>query len=112
MNPSRKELIWRDRLPLMAGGSFSHLRKAGNLDLTLGGNYYKNQGYREGDYDNHIRGNTALRYRFEKIQGLEMGLAASAMYVDKSDFLLWLDADSGAYRQAPASVTPNRTSES
>jgi len=106
MNPARKELIWKDRLPLMAGGSFSHLRKAGNLDLTLGGNYYKNEGYREGDYDNHIRGNTAFRYRFEKIQGLEIGLAASAMYVDKSDFLLWVDADSGAYRQAPASITP------
>jgi iron complex outermembrane receptor protein len=28
------------------------------------------------------------------------------MYVDKSDFLLWVDADSGAFKQPPASLTP------
>jgi outer membrane cobalamin receptor len=106
MNPKRRELIWWDRTPLFAGGSFSHLRKAGNLDLSLGGNYYKNEGYREGEYESRIRGNVGLRYRFKKAQGLSIGLAASAMYMDKGDFLLWLDADSGAYRQNPESLTP------
>ena len=106
MNPARKELIWWDSQPLFAGVSFSHLRKIGNLDLSLGGNYYKDEGYREGDYENRIRGNLGLRYRFKKVQGLAAGLDISAMYVDKSDFLLWLDADSGAFRQPPASLTP------
>lgn len=106
MNPVRKELIWWDHQPLFAGASFSHLRKIGNLDLSLGGNYFKDEGYREGDYQNRIRGNVGLRYRSKKIQGLSAGLALSAMYVDQSDFLLWQDADSGAYRQPPASLTP------
>ena len=106
MNPSRKELIWWDHQPFFAGGSFSHLRKIGKLDLTLGGNYFKNEGYREEDYENRIRGNVGLRYRFEKVKGLSVGLAASAMYIDQSDFLLWVDADSGAYRQNPESMTP------
>jgi outer membrane cobalamin receptor len=106
MNPARKELIWRDGPPLFAGGSFSHLRKIGNLDLSLGGNYYKDQGYREGEYENRIRGNMGLRYRFKKIQGLAVGVAASAMYLDQGDFLLWQNADSGAYRQNPESLTP------
>jgi len=106
MHPARKELIWWDKLPLFAGGSFSHLRKAGNLDLSLGGNYFKNEGYREGEYENRIRGNVGLRYRFTKVRGLAVGLSASAMYVDNSDFLLWQNADSGAYRQNPASMTP------
>ena len=106
MNPSRKELIWWDHQPFFAGGSFSHLRKIGKLDLTLGGNYVKNEGYREEDYENRIRGNVGLRYRFEKVQGLSVGLAASAMYMDQSDFLLWQDADSGAFRQNPESMTP------
>jgi len=106
MNPSRNELIWWDRQPLFAGGSFSHLRKIGKLDLTLGGNYFKNEGYREEDYENRIRGNVGLRYRFAKVEGLSVGLAASAMYLDQSDFLLWQDADSGAYRQNPESMTP------
>ncbi len=106
MNPARKELIWWDSQPLFAGASFSHLRKIGNLDLSLGGNYFKDEGYREGDYQNRIRGNVGLSYRSKKIQGLVGGLAISAMYVDQSDFLLWLDADSGAYRQNPESMTP------
>jgi iron complex outermembrane receptor protein len=106
MKPEREELIWRDGPPLFTGGSFSHLRKIGNLDLSLGGNYFKDEGYREGEYENRIRGNTGLRFRFKKIQGLAAGVAASAMYVDMGDFLLWQDADSGAYRQNPASMTP------
>jgi iron complex outermembrane receptor protein len=106
MNPSRRELIWREGQPCFAGGSFSHLRKIGKLDLSLGGNYYKNEGYREEEYENRIRGNVGLRYRFEKVEGLAVGLSASAMYVDQSDFLLWQDADSGAYKQNPESMTP------
>lgn len=106
MNPARKELIWWEGQPLFAGGSFSHLRKVGNLDLSLGANYFKDEGYREGEYESRIRGNVGLRYRFKKVQGLSVGLTASAMYLDKGDFLLWLDADSGAYRQNPESLTP------
>ena len=106
MNPGRKELIWWDHQPVFAGASFSHLRKIGNLDLSLGGNYFKDEGYREGDYENRIRGNLGFRYRSKKIEGLSAGMAISAMYVDKSDFLLWQDADSGAYQQPPASLTP------
>ncbi len=105
MNPARQELIWWDRQPMFTGGSFSHLRKIGNLDLTLGGNYFKDEGYREGEYENRIRGNVGLLYRFKKVQGLTVGLATSAMYVDQGDFLLWQDADSGAYRQNPESMT-------
>ena len=72
MNPERRELIWWDRQPLYAGGSFSHLRKAGNLDISLGGNYFKDEGYREGEYENRLRGNVGLRYRSEKVKGLSV----------------------------------------
>jgi iron complex outermembrane receptor protein len=106
MNPARKELIWWEDQPLFAGGSFTHLRKIGNLDLSMGGNYFKDEGYREGDYESRIRGNVGLRYRFKKVQGLSLGMTASAMYVDQGEFLLWQNADSGAYRQNPESMTP------
>lgn len=106
MNPARKELAWWDRQPHFAGGSFSHLRKAGNLDVSLGANYFKDEGYREGEYENRIRGNLGLKYRSKKVPGLVLGLSTSGMYMDQSDFLLWQDADSGAYRQSPGSFTP------
>lgn len=106
MHPKRQELVWWEGTPLQAGGSFSHLRKTGNLDLSLGGNYFKDEGFREGEYETRVRGNVGLRYRFKKVQGLAAGLAASAMYVDQGDFLLWQNADSGAYRQNPELMTP------
>jgi len=106
MDPERDELVWWDRRPFYAGSSFSHLRKIGNLDLSVGGNYHKNEGYREGDFENRIRGNLALRYQFKKVRGLTAGISTSAMYIDQADFLLWLNADSGAYRQNPETLTP------
>lgn len=106
LEPERKEMVWWDRKPFMAGASFSHLRKIGNLDLSVGGNYYKNEGYRTGDRDHNLRGNLALRYRFKKMERLSVGLNLSGMYVDKSDFLLWQDADSGIYIQNPGTIVP------
>ena len=72
----------------------------------MGGNYFKNQGYREDEYEHRVRGNLALRYRFPKVQGLSVGLSASAMYIDHADFILWQNADSGAYRQNPLALAP------
>ncbi len=105
-NPRRNELVWWDHQPIQTGATFSHLRKIGNLDLTAGGNYYRDEGYREYDYENRIRGNLALRYRSKKNRGLVYGITSSAMYIDQADFLLWVDADSGAYRQNPETRTP------
>ena len=106
MDPRRKELIWWERQPLFAGASFSHLRKAGNLDLSVGGNYYTDEGYREYDYEHRIRGNLALRYIFKNIRGLSAGVSSSGMYIDQCDFLLWANADSGAFRQRPETTAP------
>ena len=103
MNPRREELIWWDRNHMNAGISASHLRKIGNLELSVGGNYYKDEGYRENEFEDRIRGNLGLRYRFRKVKGLSAGITASAMYMDQADFYIWVDADSGAYRQSPES---------
>ncbi len=104
MDPRRKEMVWWDRNPLMRGVSASHSRKIGNLDLTVGGNYFKDEGYRTGDFQHRIRGNLGLRYRFKKIERLSAGISISGMYVDQADFLLWQDADSGVYIQNPSTV--------
>jgi iron complex outermembrane receptor protein len=106
MDPRRKEMIWWDRNPGFLGTSFSHLRKIGRLDLSLGGNYYKNEGYRELEHEDRIRGNLGLRYTFEKVKGLSAGLNMSAMHLNVADFLFWQNADSGAYRQNPDSYAP------
>jgi len=106
LEPERKELVWWDKMPVFTGASFSHLRKIGNLDLSIAGNYFNDEGYRELEFERRIRGNLGLRYHFKKLRGLSIGVTASAMYLEAADLILWLDADSGAYRQSPDSYTP------
>lgn len=106
LEPGRKEMVWWDRSPLFTGASVSHLRKAGNLDLSIGGNYYKDQGYRELEHEDRIRGNLGLRYTFERAKGLSAGVNLSGMYIKVADFIFWQNADSGAYRQNPDSYAP------
>ncbi|MFW6328323.1 MAG: TonB-dependent receptor plug domain-containing protein, partial [Bacteroidota bacterium] len=103
MEPERSELVWWDKVPVYTGASFSHLRKIGNLDFSVAGNYFNDEGYRELEFEKRIRGNLGLRYHFEKLRGLSVGVTASAMYLEVADFILWQNADSGAYRQSPES---------
>ena len=103
MAPRRKEMVWWELNPRFAGASFSHLQKIGNLDLSVGGNYFRNEGYRELEHQEGIRGNLGLRYTFRKVKGLSAGVNISAMYFDHANFIFWIDADSGAYRQNPDS---------
>ena len=99
LNPQRKELIWWDRQPLFGGCSFFHSARKGNLGIVIGSYLYSNQGYRENEDDKWARFNMNLGYRDKKIRGLSYGVNMNTMYQDKIDFLLWQDADSGAYRQ-------------
>lgn len=104
-DPERKELLWRDRQPLFMGASATHSRKIKHLDLIAGLNLYRDEGYRENEYDNRARMNINLNYRNQKIQGLSYGLNMNGMLTKKADFLIWVDADSGAYRQNPQAVS-------
>lgn len=105
MKPERKELIWWDSPRCFAGGSASHSRKAGNLDIVADGYLYNDQGYREDEFDKLARLNTKLRYRSKKLSGLTYGLNTGGMITTQGDFFLWENADSGAYLQNPAGTS-------
>jgi outer membrane cobalamin receptor len=105
LDPRRKELVWWDRQPLFMGGSATHSRKIKNLDLITGINLYRDEGYRENDYNDRAKMNVNLNCRNQKIKGLSYGLNMNGMLTKASDFLIWMDADSGAYRQNPQAVS-------
>ncbi len=105
MEPARKEMVWWERTPMFAGADFSHSRKIRNLDLVLGGNLFRDEGYREQEYDDRVRMNVGLKHRPRKVVGLSYGINIYGMWTDKSDFLLWRDAYTGAWRQNPQSVS-------
>src|SRR4030042_5255144 len=79
--------------------------KAGKLDVVFGGDGFSDGGYRENEWEQRLRFNVNLLYRDRKVTGLSYGMNTNAMFLDKIDFFLWQDADSGAYRQN-TSATP------
>lgn len=108
LNPKRNELKWWGQTqPLFVGSNLFHMQRYKNLDIVLGSSGYSDNGYRQSETEERIRGNFNLRYRIPKKDGWAVGLNGNFMNIDKTDFFLWQNADSGAWRQDPASVTRN-----
>jgi outer membrane cobalamin receptor len=106
-SPKRKELShWWEKNPGFAGGSFATSRKLGNFDLVLGANAFNDQGYRQMDYEERIRVNFKLRHNPSRVKGLSYGLNTNVQWQNTSDFLIWQNADSGAFLQRPDAITP------
>ncbi len=106
MKPKRKELVWWEQPRWWAGTSFLHARNFRRASLVVGGDLYRNTGYRQKEYEKRARLNFSLTCRPEKVKGLTYGVDFNGMLVDKSDFFLWQDADSGAWKQAAAGISP------
>jgi outer membrane cobalamin receptor len=101
-----KPLKWWDNAnPVYTGANFFHSRKIGNLDLVVGGNIFSDEGYRELEKEQRGRLNFNTRYRFKNIEGLSAGVNANAMWTQGGLFLIWQDADSGAYRPMGGEVS-------
>ena len=100
--PKRKELVWwQDGNPTYSGINFYHAQKIQKFDVVVGGNLYSDDGYRYLEKEQRYRVNTNLRYRFgKKLQGLQVGVNANTIRTTGGLFLIWQDADSGAYRPA------------
>src|SRR6218665_1030881 len=99
--PKRRELVWwQDGNPTFAGVKFTHAQKIKNLGLVSGANVYNDEGYRYLETEQRYRANINLRYRFKKIKGLSVGVNANTIRTQGGLFLIWQDADSGAYRPA------------
>jgi outer membrane receptor protein involved in Fe transport len=91
---------WTSANPTYTGTNFLHSRQVGNLDVVVGAAIFSDEGYREGEKEQRGRANFNLRYRSKKIEGLNIGLNGNGMYTKGGLFLIWQDADSGAYRPA------------
>ncbi|HFB61360.1 MAG TPA: TonB-dependent receptor [Bacteroidetes bacterium] len=105
--PKRRELAWWWKAnPWFGGIRFSHARKIKNFDLVLGADAYGDAGYREKNYERHIRFDAKIRYRPKKLEGLSFALQSIVQAQSTSDFFLWQNADSGAFLQQPAGIAP------
>ena len=105
--PKRKEMSWWwDNYPLFAGASFSHLRKIGDVDLVAGAHAFSDPGYRKDNFEKRVRFNIGVKHRPRRIEGFSYGVNTNFQAQNTSDFLIWLDADSGAWVQNPDVISP------
>lgn len=101
--PKRSETRWWGNVqPIFTGAQLFHSRMIGNFDLVAGGNFYLNNGYREGDNIQMARVNFNTRWRNKKVEGLSYGVNFNITQTRGEEFLLWRDGDSGVYRPAPS----------
>ena len=105
--PDRKELAWFwERNPFFGRMNFSHLQKAGPVDIVIGGSGLYDEGYRQDNDMKYGRLDAGLRYTPSGIGGLSLGMNAGYQLQALTDFLIWQDADSGGYIQNPQAITP------
>lgn len=101
---------WKNSNPSYHGGNFFHSRKIQNFDLVLGGNYYSDENYKQGNAEQRGRFNFNTRYRFKKVEGLSAGLNGNINTTKGGLFIIWQDADSGALKPqgAPSNYITRR----
>lgn len=99
--PKRDSMAWwwGDTNPTYSGVNFCHSQKIKQFDIVVAGNLYDDDGYRYLETEQRYRANANLRYRFKgKLQGLQVGVNANTIRTKGGLFLIWENADSGAYR--------------
>lgn len=103
--PNKKQIWWKNGNPTTSGITLFHSRQIKNFDLVLGGAGFNDQGYRELETEQRARFNFNTRYRFQKIEGLNVGINGNIQFNTGGLFLIWQNADSGAYRPSGGSVS-------
>ncbi|HSL86283.1 MAG TPA: TonB-dependent receptor, partial [Bacteroidales bacterium] len=99
-SPRNREWVWWDTPRLFTSASFSHIRKLGNTDLSIGTNLLIDEGYRRLNGEKLGRLNLRLKHFSRKTEGLNYGISINSGYTEKKDFVLWEDAESGALKQS------------
>ena len=102
--PKRKELAWSG-IPSNQAGSlvfkrrafrgidFLHSMKIKNLDLSLGGNIFMDDGYRMGETTDRKRFNMNSLFKNQKIKGLSYGLNTNFLLQSSGSAIIWEGLD-------------------
>jgi outer membrane receptor protein involved in Fe transport len=101
----RDELNWNgDKRRSFKGVEFLQAMKFDNLDLSFGGNIFKDDGYRFGEVTDRKRFNMNSTYKSSKIEGLSYGLNANFLSQSSGSTLIWNGLDQ-AYIPLDSSVS-------
>ena len=89
--PQRSSLIWWNQYKrrVYRGLEFFHAQKLENINITLGGNVFKDQGYRKGEVTDRKRFNFSLEKKDGKIKNLIYGIKGNFLFQSTGSALIW-----------------------
>jgi iron complex outermembrane receptor protein len=88
--PKREELNWNgDKRRAFKGIEFLQAMKLGQLDLSLGGNIFYDDGFRQGEVTDRKRFNLNSTYKSKKIEGLSYGVNANFLFQTTGSAIIW-----------------------
>ena len=89
--PQRSSLIWWNQYKrrVYRGLEFFHAQKLENINITLGGNVFKDQGYRKGEVTDRKRFNFSVEKKDEKIKNLIYGIKGNFLLQSTGSALIW-----------------------
>jgi outer membrane receptor protein involved in Fe transport len=100
--PKQKSWVWWDSPRIFSSASFSHLQKIGYTDFGISTSFLYDKGYRKLNDEKLGRLSIRLKHFNKKVTGLTYGVNLNSGYTEKTDFLLWEDASTGALKNAPS----------
>lgn len=107
--PADSQQRWYDdRLPLFTSLELSHRQRMGPLDMVLGGMVYAEDSYLQNDYTRRGRFSVATRHRLPNVRGLTAGIHSNVMWSNSTNFFMWENANSGAFRPLPNTLSTNQ----
>lgn len=103
--PRQENWVWWDSPRVFGNLSVSHLKKYGNTDIGLGIFAQNDPGYRKRNDEAMGRMSFQLKRHNSKIAGLTYGLNSNLLMSNKTDFVLWENAETGALVQDVSTAT-------
>ena len=90
----RNELNWNGKKRrAFKGIEFLQGMKFDNLDLSMGGNIFKDDGYRMGELNDRKRFNMNSTFKSKKIEGLSYGINANFLSQSSGSTIIWNGLD-------------------
>jgi len=103
--PKRNALNWNgEKRRAYKGYEFLFSNKANGWDLSIGGNIFKDDGYRMGEILDRKRFNINSTYKSKKIEGLSFGVNANLLSQSSGSTIIWNGLDQ-AYIPLGESIT-------
>ncbi|HLP51171.1 MAG TPA: TonB-dependent receptor, partial [Chitinophagales bacterium] len=96
---------WVGQPRYFAGFNFADRRKVGQFDITTGAAYNNDRGYLDSSDNQDFRVNAKIRYRFKKIEGLNIGVNLLGYWSWGKTFFLWDSTGYKAYKPLVNTIT-------